>query len=68
MRAGIAIAVVMAAALGGCGHKDLKAPCARDEGPPLVKMTYSSLGGAQAPKDACGPMRPIIEPGRGAAR
>jgi hypothetical protein len=46
--------------LGGCGVKPLKAPCSRDEGPPIVPMAYSSFGpGKPIAADECGPMRPV---------
>lgn len=46
--------------LGACGVKPLKAPCSRDEGPPIVPMEFSSLGpGKTTAADECGPMRPV---------
>jgi hypothetical protein len=43
--------VVIALALAGCAHKDLKAPCSAGEG-------VTSYAG----EDECGPMRRINEP------
>ncbi len=61
MRGGRLIAVgVLTALIGGCGVKPLKAPCSRDEGPPIVPMAFSSLGAVSSPlSDECGPMRPV---------
>lgn len=57
-----AIVAVMAAALGGCAYKPLKAPCSPDEGG--TPLAYSDLTtptdpGAFQRLDRCGPMRPI---------
>jgi hypothetical protein len=61
MRGGRLIAAgVLTALIGGCGVKPLKAPCSRDEGPPIVPMAFSSLGSeTPAPVEECGPMRPV---------
>ena len=61
MRGGRLIAVgVLTALMGGCGVKPLKAPCSRDEGPPIVPMAFSSLGAmSPAASEECGPMRPV---------
>lgn len=57
-----AIIAVMAAALGGCAYKPLKAPCSADEGG--TPLAYSNPTTPAAPEafqrfDHCGPMRPI---------
>lgn len=57
MRGRVFVAVTIACLLAGCAVKPLKAPCARDEGPALVRMAYSSLVGAG--EGACGPMKPV---------
>lgn len=44
-------AVFAAAALAGCGHSEVKAPCSASEG----YMSFES-------EDRCGPMRPINAP------
>ena len=61
MRGGRLIAAgVLTALIGGCAVKPLKAPCSRDEGPPIVPMAFSSLGSeTPAPVEECGPMRPV---------
>lgn len=61
MRGGRLIAAgVLTALIGGCGVKPLKAPCSRDEGPPIVPIAFSSLGSeTPAPVEECGPMRPV---------
>ena len=61
MRGGRLIAAgVLTALIGGCAMKPLKAPCSRDEGPPIVPMAFSSLGSeTPAPVEECGPMRPV---------
>jgi len=61
MRGGRLIAAcVLTALIGGCAVKPLKAPCSRDEGPPIVPMAFSSLGPeTPAPFEECGPMRPV---------
>ena len=61
MRGGRLIAAgVLTALIGGCAVKPLKAPCSRDEGPPIVPMAFSSLGAeTPAPVEECGPMRPV---------
>jgi hypothetical protein len=58
----LAIVTVMAAVLGGCAYKPLKAPCSPDEGG--TPLAYSDLTTPAAPEaflrlDHCGPMRPI---------
>lgn len=45
------IVLVCAAALAGCGHSDVKAPCSASEG----YMSFAS-------QDRCGPMRPVNVP------
>jgi len=53
---------VMAAALGGCAYKPLKAPCSPDEGgTPLAysELTTPPVAEAFQRLDRCGPMRPI---------
>lgn len=62
------LAVLGTLVMAGCGHKPLKAPCARDEGP---AMTYAAFhpGGNAGMKRACGPMRSVrtgapLTPGR----
>lgn len=62
MRGGrlIAACALASTLLGGCGVKPLKAPCSRDEGPPIVPMAFSSLGPEMpAPVEECGPMQPV---------
>ena len=61
MRGGRLIAAgILTALIGGCAVKPLKAPCSRDEGPPIVPMAFSSLGSeTPAPVEECGPMRPV---------
>ena len=61
MRGGRLIAAgVLTALIGGCAMKPLKAPCSRDEGPPIVPMAFSSLGAVSpVASDECGPMRPV---------
>lgn len=61
MRGGRLIAAgVLTVFIGGCAVKPLKAPCSRDEGPPIVPMAFSSLGSeTPAPVEECGPMRPV---------
>ncbi len=56
------IVAVMAAVLGGCAYKPLKAPCSPDEGG--TPLAYSNLTTRAEPEafqrlDHCGPMRPI---------
>jgi hypothetical protein len=57
-----AIVAVMAAVLGGCAYKPLKAPCSPDEGG--TPLAYSDLTTPAVPEafrrlDRCGPMRSI---------
>ena len=61
MRGGRLIAAgILTALIGGCAVKPLKAPCSRDEGPPIVPMAYSSLEpGKPATSQDCGPMQPV---------
>ncbi len=61
MRGGRLIAAgVLTVFIGGCAVKPLKAPCSRDEGPPIVPMEFSSLGAvSSAASEECGPMRPV---------
>lgn len=72
MRGGGLITLAIAAALlASYATKPLKAPCSRDEGPALVPMAYSSLGGSSpsigkvATDHACGPLRPVNGPQKG---
>lgn len=51
----LSVVLVCMAALAGCGHSEVKAPCSASEG-------YMSLG----VEDRCGPMRPINEPSKSA--
>ena len=57
MRGRIIAAAMAACLVTGCAVKPLKAPCARDDGPALVSMAYSSLSGAG--EGECGPMKPV---------
>lgn len=61
MRGGRLIAAgLLTALIGGCAVKPLKAPCSRDEGPPIVPMAYSSLGSDKPDaSQECGPMRAV---------
>ncbi len=64
----IIFATALLASLAGCGVKPLKAPCARDEGPRIVPMAYSSLGGAKVSDEhECGPMK-FVNPQGGKGR
>jgi hypothetical protein len=68
----ITIASILAAALGGCGYSELKAPCGPDEGQvsaasylpfPTTSVTRTLLDQFAAVPipiaDPCGPLRPI---------
>lgn len=61
MRGGRLIAAgVLTALVSGCAVKPLKAPCSRDEGPPIVPMAYSLLEPGQAGlRQECGPLQPV---------
>ena len=68
-------ASAVAALLGGCGYRELKAPCGPDEGKPAaasLAMSYAPvaplpitgspldrLGGGIPVSDPCGPLRPL---------
>lgn len=71
----LATASALAAVLGGCGYRELKAPCGPDEGKPSVAslaMSYAPvaplpitgspldrLGGGIPVTDPCGTLRPL---------
>lgn len=71
----LATASALAAVLGGCGYRELKAPCGPDEGKPAVASLAMSfapvaplpitgspldrLGGGIPVTDPCGPLRPL---------
>lgn len=71
----LATASAVAAVLGGCGYRELKAPCGPDEGKPAaasLAMSYAPvaplpitgspldrLGGGIPVSDPCGPLRPL---------
>ena len=65
MRVGVLLRVAgvaaVAMALAGCAYKDLKAPCAPDEGrrAPLAYAEPPSPPEPFEETDACGPMTPI---------
>lgn len=64
----VIFAIAILASLAGCGVKPLKAPCARDGGPRIVPMAYSSLGGAKVSNaHECGPMK-LMNPQGGKGR
>ena len=67
-----ALAAALACSLGGCGYRELKAPCGPEEGaPPALSYAPSpampvtgspldQLGTGSIPvTDSCGPLRPI---------
>lgn len=55
-----AAAIIGAVATSGCGHKPLKAPCSRDEGPmqPLAFAAPEPRTEAAKPFE-CGPMKAL---------
>jgi hypothetical protein len=68
----IAITSALSASLGGCGYRELKAPCGPEEGkpaamsyapvvsPPVTGSPLDQLGVASIPvADPCGPLRPL---------
>ena len=66
-----AIIAALAGVLAGCGYREVKAPCAPDEGQPSVLTSYAPVLRQASPfdrlavgepaVDPCGPMRPIRE-------
>jgi hypothetical protein len=70
-----ATASAVAAVLGGCGYRELKAPCGPDEGKlsaaslamsyapvapsPITGSPLDRLGGGIPVSDPCGPLRPL---------
>jgi hypothetical protein len=71
----LATASALAAVLGGCGYRELKAPCGPDEGKlsaaslamsyaavaplPIIGSPLDRLGGGIPVSDPCGPLRPL---------
>ncbi|MGL4443295.1 MAG: hypothetical protein ACRCU1_06705 [Alsobacter sp.] len=71
----LATASALAAVLGGCGYRELKAPCGPDEGKPAaasLAMSFAPvaplpitgspldrLGGGIPVTDPCGPLQPL---------
>lgn len=55
-----AAAIIGAVATSGCGHKPLKAPCSRDEGPmqPLAFAAPEPRTETKKPFE-CGPMKAL---------
>jgi hypothetical protein len=66
-----AVMALLAFALAGCGYREVKAPCAPDEGQPSILTSYAPLPPQGAPfggpavgpsyPDPCGPMRKVNE-------
>ena len=57
---GLLLAIGASLALSSCAYKELKAPCARDEGAPA--MSYAEIPATPEPfasMDRCGVMRPL---------
>ncbi len=75
LAARLATASALAAALGGCGYRELKAPCGPDEAKlsaaslamsyapvapsPITGSPLDRLGGGIPVTDPCGPLRPL---------
>lgn len=75
LAARLATASALAAVLGGCGYRELKAPCGPDEGKlsagslamsyapvaplPVTGSPLDRLGGGIPVTDPCGPLRPL---------
>jgi hypothetical protein len=71
----LATASAVAVVLGGCGYRELKAPCGPDEGKlsaaslamsyapvaplPITGSPLDRLGGGIPVTDPCGPLRPL---------
>lgn len=71
----LATACAVAVVLGGCGYRELKAPCGPDEGKlsaaslamsyapvaplPITGSPLDRLGGGIPVSDPCGPLRPL---------
>ena len=66
-----AVIALVAGVLAGCGYREVKAPCAPDEGQPSILTSYAAASRQGAPfdrlavrepaSDSCGPMRKINE-------